>query len=134
MAYDNYENTPFDLNHNGHIDTNEAAYIYDSFFNEDNIDDADTSNVYSGGGYASHSSRNYERSDHANQVIENIRNGKLPSGKTMEELEKDVRRESLRKNCVCFALFMLAGGFIGGHLVTGIVVAALIIIVGFNIK
>ena len=35
MAYDNFENTPFDLNHDGHIDSNEAAYIYDTFFNED---------------------------------------------------------------------------------------------------
>ena len=23
MAYDNFENTPFDLNHDGHIDSNE---------------------------------------------------------------------------------------------------------------
>lgn len=44
MAYDNFENTPFDLNHDGHIDSNEAAYIYDTFYNEDadvcdNVDD-----------------------------------------------------------------------------------------------
>ncbi len=34
MAYDNFENTPFDLNHDGHIDSNEAAYIYDTFYKE----------------------------------------------------------------------------------------------------
>ncbi len=66
--------------------------------------------------------------------MENIRNGKLPSGKTMEELERDVRRESFRKNCVFIALFMLLGELIGGHLVTGIAVAALILLVGFSIK
>ncbi len=34
MAYDNFENTPFDLDHDGHIDSNEAAYIYDTFYKE----------------------------------------------------------------------------------------------------
>jgi len=34
MAYDNFENTPFDLNNDGHIDSNEAAYIYDTFYRE----------------------------------------------------------------------------------------------------
>ena len=34
MAYDNFENTPFDLNQDGHIDSNEAAYIYDTFYKE----------------------------------------------------------------------------------------------------
>jgi hypothetical protein len=52
----------------------------------------------------------------------------------MEELERDVRRESFRKNCVFIALFMLLGELIGGHLVTGIAVAALILLVGFSIK
>ena len=36
MAYDNFKNTPFDLNHDGHIDSNEAAYIYDKFYKEKN--------------------------------------------------------------------------------------------------
>ncbi len=42
MAYDNFENTPFDLNHDGHIDSNEAAYIYETFYsdyNDSNTDD-----------------------------------------------------------------------------------------------
>ena len=48
MAYDNYENTPFDLNHDGHIDSNEAAYIYDTFYKKQvdggivDIDDDDS--------------------------------------------------------------------------------------------
>lgn len=36
MAYDYFSDTPFDLNHDGKIDSNEAAYIYENFFNEDN--------------------------------------------------------------------------------------------------
>ncbi len=36
MAYDYFSDTPFDLNHDGKIDSNEAAYIYETFFNEDN--------------------------------------------------------------------------------------------------
>ena len=35
MAYDYFENTSFDLNQDGHIDSSEAAYIYDTFFNND---------------------------------------------------------------------------------------------------
>ena len=29
-----FGNTPFDLNHDGHIDSNEAAFIYDTFYKE----------------------------------------------------------------------------------------------------
>ncbi len=48
MAYDYFSDTPFDLNHDGKIDSNEAAYIYDTFFDEDKEtreieDDADLS-------------------------------------------------------------------------------------------
>ncbi len=134
MVYDNFENTPFDLNHDGHIDSNEAAYIYDTFYNEENSENADSSDVYYGKGCSSHHRSSLNRSPHTEQVVENIRNGKLPSGKTMEELERDVRRESIRKNCVFIALFMLFGEFIGGHILTGIIIAALILIVGFSIK
>lgn len=55
MAYDNFANTPFDRNHDGHIDANEAAYIYDTFYNEDTdeagYDDDITDGICSGGGW-----------------------------------------------------------------------------------
>ncbi len=36
MAYDYYKNTPFDLNHDGKIDPNEAAYIHDTLHPDEN--------------------------------------------------------------------------------------------------
>ncbi len=36
MAYDYYKNTSFDLNHDGKIDPNEAAYIHDTFYPDKN--------------------------------------------------------------------------------------------------
>ena len=130
MAYDNFENTPFDLDHDGHIDSNEAAYIYETFYNEDNLEDEDNS---FGGGYISNHKSSYNGESH-DKVLQNISNGKLPSGKTMKELEQEVRRESIRKNCVFFALFMLAGEFIGGHLLTGVIVSAIVLVVGFSVE
>ena len=41
MAYDNFENTPFDLDHDGHIDSNEAAYIHDTLYKEETDTSAD---------------------------------------------------------------------------------------------
>jgi hypothetical protein len=129
MAYDNFENTPFDLNHDGHIDSNEAAYIHETFYNEDNTEDDDSSEVYSGGDYSSHNCSNFNKSQYSEQLIENILNGKA-----REELERAVRRKSIRKNCVFIAMFMLFGEFICGHLGTGIVISAIILVVGFSIK
>ncbi len=34
MAYDNFENTSFDRDRDGHINSSEAAYIYDTFYKE----------------------------------------------------------------------------------------------------
>ena len=131
MAYDNFENTPFDLDNDGHIDSNEAAYIYETFYNEDNNpEDEDVSF----GGSSYRNDRDANRVNSQNQALENVRNGKLPSGKTMEELERDVHRGSIRKTCIYMAIVMLAGEFIGGHLLTGIIVAAIFLVVGFSIK
>ena len=45
MAYDYFRDTVFDLNRDGRIDPCEAAFIYDTFFNEDkdesDLDDED---------------------------------------------------------------------------------------------
>lgn len=59
MAYDNFEDTPFDLNHDGKIDSNEAAYIYETFYNEDNQSSEDDEDYVVDGGYSSSS---YHRS------------------------------------------------------------------------
>lgn len=41
MAYDRFEGTPFDLDHDGKIDAKEAAYIYQTFYEEKD----DSSNI-----------------------------------------------------------------------------------------
>lgn len=46
MAYDYFENTPFDLNHDGHIDSNEAAYIYENFFSEDSSNTSECDDLF----------------------------------------------------------------------------------------
>ncbi len=55
MAYDNFENTPFDLNHDGNIDSNEAAHIYETFYKEQDEGgssaDMDGGNDIGGGGW-----------------------------------------------------------------------------------
>ena len=84
MAYDNFENTPFDLNHDGHIDSNEAAYIYDTFYNEDNnVVDAGLKDdiSFSGGGYYPTAEQRKKQKEDMDQlrrkVQESDRNNKL---------------------------------------------------------
>ena len=84
MAYDSFENTPFDLNHDGHIDSNEAAYIYDTFYNEDNniVDSGLGDDIsFSGDGYYPTAEQrrkmNADMEDLRRRVAEEDRNKKL---------------------------------------------------------
>ncbi len=70
MAYDNFENTPFDLDRNGHIDSNEAAYIYDTFYKEDDStsvssswDDGDCENSGESGWYPTEEERKKNKAE-----------------------------------------------------------------------
>ena len=90
MAYDNFENTPFDLNHDGHIDANEAAYIHDTFYSEsDSSDDDDMDFSIQGGYRTNNSSRKNKEIDH-------------------EKLMQDVRRADMNRTLIAFGILIVA--------------------------
>ncbi len=85
MAYDNFANTPFDLNHDGHIDANEAAYIYDTFYNDDTGESSCaediTDDICCGGGWYPTDAERRKQNDEIRQFCrraqEHDRNKKL---------------------------------------------------------
>ena len=89
MAYDNFENTSFDLNHDGHIDSNEAAYIYDTFYSESDSSDDDMDFSVQGGYRSSGSSKKYKEIDH-------------------DKLMRDVQRAELNRNLIAFGILIVA--------------------------
>ncbi len=143
MAYDNFENTPFDLDHDGHIDSNEAAYIYETFFNEDNVkddssfdednedyeEDEDGEFSYEGGYISQGNSVNIRMP--RNQALENMCNGKTSDGKTMQELRDESFRRTVRKHSIIMTVAVVAWEFLGGYYGTGIIAAIIILSFGF---
>ena len=123
MAYDNFENTPFDFNHDGHIDSNEAAYIYESLYAEDNTkdyssydeDDKDEEPLY-GGSYISRG---------------NLHIVKSSGGKTIKELRDEAFRKKIMKDCIIMAAGVVVWEFLGGYYVTGIIGAGILLAFGF---
>ena len=69
MAYDNYENTAFDLNHDGKIDSSEASFIEDTFYEDHHgvstgFDEDDDSDVcYGSSGYSKLNGNNKANAD-----------------------------------------------------------------------
>ncbi len=106
MAYDNFENTPFDLNHDGHIDSNEAAYIYDTFYKEQeegsSCVDIDDDDIVGGGWYPTKEELKKHNAD-------------------MDKLRRDVQAEKsghiLITIVVIAAIWLLIGNNIIGALV-----------------
>lgn len=105
MAYDNFENTPFDLNHDGHIGSNEAAYIYDTFYKEQDAcgsGDIDDNDSVGGGCYPTKEEIKKHNAD-------------------MEKLRRDVQAEKsghiLITIVVIAAIWLLIGNNIIGALV-----------------
>lgn len=140
MAYDNYENTPFDLDHDGHIDSNEAAYIYETFYNEDNNTNEDDSSFdedceddveefSSGGGHISYGKTSYTEI-HRNKTAENQRDINFSDGKPIKNLSKEVYRDSIRKHSIIMAV--IVGGFqmLSGYWGTAIVSIVVILSIG----
>ena len=70
MAYDNYENTPFDLDHDGHIDSNEAAYIHDTLYKEEADSSVDIDDDSAGDGWYPTKD---ERAKHKAEAMDGIR-------------------------------------------------------------
>ncbi len=113
MAYDNFENTPFDLNHDGHIDSNEAAYIYDTFYNEDNNDvDAGLEDdiSFSGGGY-------YPTSEQRRKMYSD-----------MEDLRRRVAEEERYKKLTVFGIWLALAVFVPNKLLAAILIFIVYII------
>lgn len=106
MAYDNFENTSFDLNHDGHIDSNEAAYIYDTFYKEseegsssDNID-----HISTGGGW-------YPTDDQRRKL-----------NADMEDLRRRVAKEDRNKKLTVFGIWLALGIFVPNKLLAAILI------------
>ena len=110
MAYDNFENTPFDLNHDGHIDSNEAAYIYDIFYKEldEPSSEADFGDSGSGDGGSWHPTAEERK--------------KLNDD--MEDLRRRVRENAWRRRLTVFGIWIALAVFIPNKLL-----AALLIVV-----
>ena len=123
MAYDNYEDTPFDLNHDGHIDSNEAAYIYNTFYDESGDSDSDDfdfdsyGSTYSSGSYSSRNSKITHR----------------PT-KTIEELKHEEMRDFKRGFFRIIGISGLISCFLSGDILFGIAVAIIAFSIMFSIK
>ena len=115
MAYDYFSDTSFDLNHDGKIDANEAAYIYETFFNEDNEKQEPFEEMDCYESYNQHcSSNNSSSSNDKSYLID------------FEELRKAAEKENYHKNLfiiVVVSLLLLVfpsspgvGLFVGGIL------------------
>ncbi len=111
MAYDNFENTPFDLNHDGHIDSNEAAYIYDTFYKEqDEGSSADFDDDIGGGGW-------YPTAEERKKM-----------NADMEKLHRDVRTEKSGRIWITIAVIAAIWLFIGNNIIGALVVLGLYIL------
>ena len=138
MSYDDFENTPYDLDHDGHIDTNEAAYIHDTLYGEEDsisnieaysIIDSDSSDDDDFTADISAS-----RGDSRAAGKSNIKNSKYRKydKKALEELRKEVKRDEWKKLCIVAAIMSLIVEFIGGHFLLGVILA--VIFVGIAIS
>lgn len=88
MAYENFENTSFDLNHDGHIDTNEAAYIHDTFYSESDSTEEDMDFSISSGYRSEKKSSSFKEIDH-------------------KKLMEDVRRADARRNLIALGILVV---------------------------
>ncbi len=113
MAYDNFENTPFDLNHDGHIDSNEAAYIYDTFYKESDeggsadIDDGD--DIGGGGWYPTTEERRKMNAD-------------------MEKFRRDVQAEKAGHILLTIIVIAAIWLFVGNNIIGALVLFGLYIL------
>ena len=77
MSYENYENTAFDMNRDGHIDASEASFIHDTYYGSGS---GSGSSGYSGisfNGYGSSANRNRSNIKGSNRITtEMIRSGR----------------------------------------------------------
>ena len=103
MAYDNFENTPFDLDHDGHIDSNEAAYIHDTLYKEEADTSADIDDDSAGDGW-------YPTKDEL-----------AKHNAEMEQLRRDVRATK-RKHIVITVVVIIAIGLLIGNNIIAVVV------------
>ena len=105
MAYDNYENTAFDLNHDGHIDSNEAAFIHDTFCEESEVCsscvDCDDSDI-GGGWYPTDAERKKMNDD-------------------MQKLRNDVAAEQGRHILIAIGVIVAILLFIGNNIIGALV-------------
>ena len=111
MAYDNFENTPFDLDHDGHIDSNEAAYIHDTLYKEetDSSVDIDDDDSAGDGWYPTKD----ERAKHKAE---------------MEQLLRDVRAEKRRHMVITVVVIIAIGLLINNDILAVVVLFGLYIL------
>lgn len=110
MAYDNFENTPFDLNHDGHIDSNEAAYIYDTFYKE--LDEPSSEADFGDSGSGDGGSWNPTAEE------------RKKLNDDMEDLRRRVKENAWRRRLTVFGIWIALAVFIPNKLL-----AALLIVV-----
>ncbi len=113
MAYDNFENTPFDLNNDGHIDSNEAAYIYDTFYREQDESGsayADEDDAIGGGGW-------YPTAEERKKM-----NG------DMEDLRRRIAEEDRNKKLTVFGIWFALAIFVPNKLLAAILIFIVYII------
>ena len=108
MAYDNFVNTPFDLNHDGHIDSNEAAYIYETFYKEkdDTSVDIDDGNCAGGGWYPTKEELKKHNAE-------------------MDKLRKDVQAEKSGHILITIAVIAAIWLLIGNNIIGAVVLLGL---------
>ncbi|MDC7292532.1 MULTISPECIES: hypothetical protein [unclassified Butyrivibrio] len=113
MAYDNFENTPFDLDHDGHIDSNEAAYIYDTFYKESDdggSTDIDDGNGIGGGGW-------YPTTEERRKM-----------NADMEKLRRDVQAEKSGHILITIVVIAAIWLFVGNNIIGALVLFGLYIL------
>lgn len=90
MAYDEFNGSSFDLNNDGRIDSAEASFIEDTYYEDHNgissgfDEDDDVDTVY-GGGYHSSSKKTYHEID-------------------FDKLREDVKRAEARRNLIAIGI------------------------------
>lgn len=98
--YDNFANTPFDLNHDGHIDPIEAAYIRETF----NIDD----NYYGSSKYDGYTDTDFDDDDDDSDVCYVSPEKCKEIHDMVEEIKKSAEEEQQNKNRIALGIFFVA--------------------------
>ncbi len=111
MAFEEFSNTPFDLNHDGHIDPNEEAFIYETLYKEKDesslgVDFDDDDSDVGGGWYPTKEELKKHNAD-------------------MQQLRNDVQEEKQGRILITIGVIVAIALLVGNNIVGALILFGL---------